>query len=338
MKSDSTLNTLTRRHALAMGAGLATTMLSSGALAEKEAEPDRKNPPALDPSVTLLPANVQLQIQEILQAQGGVGFGLFSVNIVRFDIPDTAINGVPLPPDFQVNGTFFFQGLPNGRAIMNGNFAVKGSEVNSFLDQLLIYNISVQALHQHFYDQVPETWNFHMRGVGDPLEIARGLKAAMNTTSTPFPQGNPNNPINPNPAALPTPLPAARMGQILGAAPSVGTLGIVNFSVPRAEKLTLAGIRINPYLNVAAPVTFLPLGGSATRVAAVVDYGMLGTEINNVLAIMQLQGWDFGCLYNQETQEVPQLYFSHNFKVGDPITLAMEIRRGFDRTNSLFSY
>ncbi len=107
--------------------------------------------------------------------------------------------------------------------------------------------------------------------------------------------------------------------------------------MPRAEKITLAGIRINPYLNVAAPISFYPFGGG-DNAAAVIDFGMLGTEINNVMAVMQIQGWDFGCLYNQETEEVPQLYFSHNFKVGDPLTLATEIRRGLDRTNSLYFY
>jgi len=41
-----------------------------------------------------------------------------------------------------------------------------------------------------------------------------------------------------------------------------------------------------------------------------------------------------GCLYNQETDEHPQLYFSHEFKTGDPYALAAEIRKGLDRMNS----
>ena len=48
---------------------------------------------------------------------------------------------------------------------------------------------------------------------------------------------------------------------------------------------------------------------------------------------MRAQGWDIGCLYNQETDEHPQLFFSHQFKTGEPDQLAREIRRGLDRMN-----
>lgn len=39
------------------------------------------------------------------------------------------------------------------------------------------------------------------------------------------------------------------------------------------------------------------------------------------------------CLYNQETDEHPQLYFSHQLKTGDPYELAREIRRALDHTD-----
>ncbi len=52
------------------------------------------------------------------------------------------------------------------------------------------------------------------------------------------------------------------------------------------------------------------------------------------MRVMRRQGWIIGCLYNQETDEHPQLYFSHQVKVGDAIELAHEIRRGLDQTNS----
>ena len=59
---------------------------------------------------------------------------------------------------------------------------------------------------------------------------------------------------------------------------------------------------------------------------------MTADETQPVLALMRRAGWDVGCLYNQETAEDPQLYFSHLVKSGDPLTLAREIRAGLDRT------
>lgn len=49
---------------------------------------------------------------------------------------------------------------------------------------------------------------------------------------------------------------------------------------------------------------------------------------------MQGQGWDIGCLYNQETDERPQLYFSHQFTTGAPYQLAQQMRNGLNQTNS----
>ena len=51
---------------------------------------------------------------------------------------------------------------------------------------------------------------------------------------------------------------------------------------------------------------------------------MTAGEIQNVIGVMRQHGWDIGCLYNQETAELPQLYFSHDFKTGDPYELAEE--------------
>jgi hypothetical protein len=51
---------------------------------------------------------------------------------------------------------------------------------------------------------------------------------------------------------------------------------------------------------------------------------------------MRKRGWGIGCLYNQETDERPQLYFSHQFKSGDSVELAKEIRGALNLTRSKF--
>jgi hypothetical protein len=61
---------------------------------------------------------------------------------------------------------------------------------------------------------------------------------------------------------------------------------------------------------------------------------MVASEVQNVVRVMRRQGWEIGCLYNQETDEQPQLYFSHQVKVGNAVELAHEVRRGLNLTNS----
>jgi hypothetical protein len=103
--------------------------------------------------------------------------------------------------------------------------------------------------------------------------------------------------------------------------------------VSRKGKIRLGGIAANQTANLDTTISFEPLDASGSRVAAMPDFGMVAGEIDHVVSTMRKQGWDIGCLYNQETAESPQLYFSHEFKTGNPYVLAAEIRRGLDKMN-----
>ena len=267
-------------------------------------------------------------IEDIIQAEGMFSDGVFSIEIDRNDINYVTLHGVPIKPSFQINGTLVFQKLGDEAIIMNSDMALKADEIDPFIDQLLSHNIVFQAEHQHFYDFDPPVWFIHFRKKGDPIEIARGVKAALDVTSTPFPQAPPSNPT--------TPLPAHHIGRILGAPPNIGSDGVVTYDIPREDPIWLGGVRINPNLNVETNIAFEPLDDGKTAAAAP-DFGMIASEINSVVKVMRHQGWDIGCLYNQETDEHPQLYFSHQFKTGDPIALAYEIRKGLRLMDMKFS-
>ncbi|MDP9066006.1 MAG: DUF1259 domain-containing protein, partial [Pseudomonadota bacterium] len=89
----------------------------------------------------------------------------------------------------------------------------------------------------------------------------------------------------------------------------------------------------SPYLNIATSIAFQPYGGGRNAAAAP-DYALRASEINGLTRFTRTRGWDVGCLYNQETDEHPQLYFSHQFKTGDAIELAEEIRGALKLTSS----
>jgi hypothetical protein len=76
--------------------------------------------------------------------------------------------------------------------------------------------------------------------------------------------------------------------------------------------------------------------GSGENAAAAPDYALIAPEINFGIQLSRSHEWDIGCLYNQETDEHPQLYFSHLFKTGDSVELAHQIRAALDLTNSKF--
>jgi Domain of Unknown Function (DUF1259) len=266
------------------------------------------------------------EMQEILQVNGTVTNGVLSMSVDRPDIGPVTLRGVPILPSFQVHGDLTFQPLGGNRAIFNGDMALKDDEVDPVIDAILANGLVFQALHQHFYDFRPPVWFIHSRGVGEPLWLARAVHRVLKATSTPLPQHTPPN--------LPTPFDKDRLQKILhGYDAEVGEGGVVTVSVARKDAIYVDGIRLRPQTNIETSIGFEPLNARGTRAAAAPDFGMVAAEVDRVTRVMRAQGWDIGCLYNQETAEHPQLYFSHQFKTGNPYELAYEIRRGLDQMN-----
>ncbi len=267
------------------------------------------------------------RIESIMQLKGSAINGVLSLGVDRNDIDNVTLHGVPIDPSFEINGEFDFQPLGGGRAFENGDLPVKPDEINPVIDAILAHGLTFQAEHQHMYDFSPIVWFIHVRGKGNAIKLAEGLHAVLEATSTPLPQAPPKDPK--------TPLNVDRLKSILhGYDAEVGDNGVVTVYVARRNPIFIGGIRVNPATNIATNVAFEPLNGSGTEAAAVPDYGMQANEITPVMAEARSHGWDIGCLYNQETDEHPQLFFSHQFKTGDPYVLAQEIRASLDRMNS----
>jgi hypothetical protein len=268
---------------------------------------------------TALPVD---EMQEVLQADGMVSNGVLEVDINRSDLHVTGPQGTPFVQGFQLQHEFYFQSVGADKAIFNGDVALRPSETQPVIDGIEQQGLTFQAFHQHLYDLTPMVWFIHFRGVGDPLDLARRVHRVVRLTSTPLPQHSPAHPT--------TPLPADKLARVLGGDASVGDNGVVTVTVPRTTPVVLAGIRIKPELGVSTNVQFQPLGHG--RAAVVPDFSMTAEEVDPVTKTMRRRGWDVGCLYNQETAELPQLYFSHMFKKGNALTLAREVQEGLEHT------
>jgi hypothetical protein len=263
------------------------------------------------------------RMEAILGADGDVTHGVLGVEPVRSDLH---VRGgaaqVRFVPDFGIHHDLYFQPLPGGRALFNGDIAVRAAEIPRALDAMLSRGLEVQAEHQHLYDLEPMVWFLHLRGTGQPLALARAVRAVLDATATPLPQHRAAHPA--------TTLPAAELGRILHGDATVGDDGVVTVVVPRTDRIVLGGVPVSPDLNVSTNVEFQPLPGG--RAAVLPDFSMTSAEIRPVLTTLRRSGWEIGCLYNQETAEHPQLYFSHAFATGDPVALARQIREAVAHT------
>jgi hypothetical protein len=210
-------------------------------------------------------------------------------------------------------------------AFFNGDIALLPDEIQGVIDAILATGLVFQAFHQHLYDLDPMVWFIHFRGVGDPLALARSVRAVLDATATPLPQ---------SPPPPSTPLNAHRLAAILGGSADVSG-DVVTVTVPRRHGVRIDRVHVDPDTNIENNIQFKPLDASGSMAAAVPDFSMDADEVMPVVARMRSLGWLVGCLYNQETDEKPQLYFSHMLKVSDPYELAAEIREGLDLTDAV---
>jgi hypothetical protein len=262
------------------------------------------------------------QIEAIVGDRGSESSGVLTISPA---LPAKVhLHGVRIEPAFEVNAGLAFQAERNGETFFNGDIPVRAANMNHVIDAIIGNHLILQAEHQHFYDFSPMIWFVHFRGVGAPATVAAEVHAVLAADHMPFGQAPPENPR--------TPLDWKRIKAILGASSATTEdNGVVSFDVDRKHYVDIGGRRANKELNIQTTISFEPLDKSGTRAAAVPDFDMVGSEVVPVVSTMRAQGWDIGCLYNQETNEAPQLYFSHTFKTGSPYVLAAEIRKGLDR-------
>jgi hypothetical protein len=310
---------ITRRTALALGGGTAAGLLLPGGIAQAAG----KNGP-LRQSGTL-PSLAA--IEKILHAEGDMSEGLAHFSIDRDDAEHVkGPMGVEFSGSFEVNGDLYFQPLRGGKlAFFNGDVPLKPNELNPFIDALLANGLTFQAMHQHYFDLDPMYWFIHFRGVAAPLTLAKAVKGALNATAIPFPQKGPEKPS--------TPFDAKRLAKILHGTATVGEEGVVTVDISRKGRIVIDGVEVNTDANVSTNVQFKP-HGKGQDAAAAPDFSMTTSEVTPVMTVMRAAGWQVHCLYNQETGESPQLYFSHMLKTGDVYELAAEIRKGIDLTHA----
>jgi hypothetical protein len=314
---------LSRRRALALGGGLAAGgLISAGSPIGAVARAPRRG--VHESQHGKLPAD---RIQQIVQVEGTVTQGVLSMDVARSDIGDVAGPlGVTFTPAFEIDGTLTFQPLGHRRAFFNGDIPVKPEEANPVIDAIVANGLVFQAFHQHYIETTPNVWFIHFRGLGDPLRLAQAVHNVLKATSTPLPQTMPAHPT--------TPLDADRLAKILHGDAQVGDEGVVTVSVSRKDRIVIDGVEASPEANISTEVQFKPLAASGASAAVGPDFSMTGSEAQPVVALMRHQGWFVGCLYNQETEERPQLFFSHMLKTGDAYALAREVRAGVDKTNA----
>jgi hypothetical protein len=130
---------------------------------------------AAAPAVNSISATV---IDGILGVKGQVNAGMYKAAIGR----KATMHGAAVGNQMGVNTWAAFAGSDSA-AIVDGDFAMLKSEVQPVLKALRRAGIQIVAIHNHMTHEEPQYVFLHYWGKGPAADLAKGLKAALDTQS-----------------------------------------------------------------------------------------------------------------------------------------------------------
>jgi hypothetical protein len=139
------------------------------------------------PFATMPPGETNLPNQQITHIIGGASS--ISGIILNVEVPRrdrTAELGLVLAPTEQIQSLFSFQSIGNGRAAVDSEFSLRADEVDTVCRILREYQFEIMAIHNHELFEEPDLYYQHAFNTGDPLALARAIRAALNNTDSAF--------------------------------------------------------------------------------------------------------------------------------------------------------
>jgi hypothetical protein len=128
----------------------------------------------IDPAKTTLDPK---KIDAILGVPGALNAGVYRIVIGR----TARMHGHDMAAAMGVNTWAAFAGSDE-QAVVDGDFAMRESELQGVLKGLRRASIAVVAIHHHMTGEEPRILFLHYWGVGRTEDLARGLKAALEQT------------------------------------------------------------------------------------------------------------------------------------------------------------
>jgi uncharacterized protein DUF1259 len=128
---------------------------------------------ALDPRMTSLDPK---KIEDILGVKGELANGVYKETLGR----TTRMDGHEVGNTMGVNTWAAFAGS-DATAAVDGDFVMLEPELQSVLKALRHAGINIVAIHNHMEMESPRVVFLHYWGVGPTVDLAKGLRAALDT-------------------------------------------------------------------------------------------------------------------------------------------------------------
>jgi hypothetical protein len=273
-------------------------------------------------AIAVLPVSAELDAAAIGEAAGTEASlkpdGVVRIGWVRTDV-DVEVDGMPFVPQAGLGSWAAFQETDDGAMVM-GDTVVFQDEVDAAMDAAFANDLSVTALHNHFFYDEPKVYFMHIGGQGDPEDLATGVKAMWDAIKE-VRQANPE-PQRRFAGEIPAPgeLEVSALDTIVGRKGVVNN-GVVKYSVPRTGKMN--GVEVGGSMGLSSWAAFQ---GGNDLCAMDGDFIMTAKEVQPVLKAMRQQNLHVVALHNHMTGDEPAFYFCHFWATGPVPDLAVAFR------------
>jgi hypothetical protein len=246
---------------------------------------------------------------------------VYRVSLPRTDLT-VITGGVTIKPGLALGGYAAFGKYQDGTMVM-GDLVVTEAELPKVTNALQAHGIEQTALHKHLLEQSPPVWWTHIHGMGDPVQLAQGVRAALDATAIP-PAAAPSG------QQPPVDLDTAGIDKALGRKGTADS-GLYKFTIGRKETIADNGAVLPPTFGVTTGINFQPVGGGKAAING--DFALTAPEVQKVIQALRKGGIDIVEVHNHSFTETPRLFYMHFWAVDDGVTLATALRPALDATN-----
>ncbi|CAB3973218.1 protein of unknown function LppY and LpqO [Burkholderia cenocepacia] len=113
-------------------------------------------------------------LEAIFGSKGQTNNGMFKVVIGK----PSSMHGIKIGNEMGVNTWAAFAGSDD-EAVVDGDFAMRESELQTVLKSMRAAGINIVAIHQHMSGESPRILFLHYWGKGKAVDLAKGVKGAL---------------------------------------------------------------------------------------------------------------------------------------------------------------
>jgi hypothetical protein len=237
----------------------------------------------------------------------------------RYGLPRSDLNvsldGVALKSGFALGGWIAFEPMGD-KGMMMGDLVLTESEINPVMSKLLAEGLQVTALHNHLLRANPPTFYMHVAGTGDPAQLARLVRAALEESKTPF---DVKPPAEAAASSANVDFDTVKVDAAIGHKGKANG-GVYQFGIPRADTIKMDQMAVPGAMGTAIAINFQPTSGGKAAITG--DFVALSSELNPLITALRDNGIEVTAIHNHMVGEEPRAFFVHFWANDDALKLA----------------